>query len=58
METLKKLNHILEGIPATLVGGVFLVCSFIFPRMGIKLPVDPAWVTVFISGIPLLYLAV
>lgn len=58
METLKKLNHILEGIPATLIGGVFLVCSFVFPRVGISLPVDPAWVTVFISGIPLLYLAV
>lgn len=40
------------------MGGVFLVCSFIFPRVGIDLPVDPAWVTVFISGIPLLYLAV
>lgn len=42
----------------TIIGGVFLVCSLAFPWMGVKLPVDPAWVTVIISGIPLLYLAV
>lgn len=54
----KKINDILAGVPATLVGGVFLLCSFFFPKWGIDLPIDPAWVTVFISGIPLLYLAV
>lgn len=53
-----KLNDILAGIPATLVGGIFLLMSFIFPRVNIILPVDPAWVTVFICGLPLLYLAV
>lgn len=55
---LKKLNDILAGVPATLIGGAFLLCSFFFPKLGIILPVDPAWVTVLISGIPLLYLAV
>ncbi len=55
---IKKLNDILAGIPATLVGGIFLLMSFIFPRVNIILPVDPAWVTVFICGLPLLYLAV
>lgn len=55
---LKKVNDFLAGLPATLIGGVFLLCSFVFPRVGIKSPVDPAWVTVIISGIPLLYLAV
>lgn len=54
----KKLNDILAGIPATLVGGIFLLMSFIFPRVNIILPADPAWVTVFICGLPLLYLAV
>lgn len=54
----QKLNDFLAGVPATLVGGLFLVCSFFFPRLGIHLPIDPAWVTVFISGLPLLYLAV
>ena len=55
---LKKINDILAGIPMTAVGGVFLVLSFVLPRIGVELLVDPAWVTVVISGIPLLYLAV
>lgn len=55
---LKKSNDFLAGIPATLAGGIFLILSFVFPRTGVILPVDPAWITVIISGIPLLYLAV
>lgn len=55
---LKKINDILAGITATLVGGVFLILSFILPKIGVNSPIDPAWVTVVISGIPLLYLAV
>lgn len=42
----------------TIVSGIFLVWSFIMKRAGVALPVDPAWAAVFISGIPLLYLAV
>lgn len=55
---LKKINDFLAGIPATLAGGVFLALSFILPRAGVTLPADPAWVTIVICGIPLLYLAV
>ena len=55
---MKKINDFLAGMPMTIVGGVFLVLSFILPRVGVTLPVDPAWVTVVISGIPLLYLAI
>ena len=55
---IKRLNDFLAGLPMTIVGGVFLVMSFVFPRTDIILPVDPAWVTVVICGIPLLYLAV
>lgn len=55
---LKKINDFLSGVSATIVGGVFLVCSFVLTKLGIDLPVDPAWVTVVISGVPLLYLAV
>ena len=55
---IKKINDILSGIPATLAGCVFLILSFLLPRTGIKVPVDPAWITVILSGIPLLYLAV
>ncbi|MGN1472497.1 MAG: heavy metal translocating P-type ATPase [Eubacteriales bacterium] len=55
---LKRINDFLAGVPATLVGGVFLVLSFVLPKVGGNLPIDPAWVTIIISGIPLLYLAV
>lgn len=55
---IKKINDILAGIPATLIGGVFLVLSFVLPKVGIEFPVDPAWITVVISGVPLLYLAI
>lgn len=58
MNTLKKCNDFLAGLPATVVGGVFLILSFVLPKVGVLLPVDPAWVTVVISGIPLLYLAI
>ena len=54
---LKKINDILAGMPMTLVGGAFLILSFVLPKLGIRLLIDPAWVTVVISGIPLLYLA-
>lgn len=55
---LQKLNQFLSGLPMTIVGGVFLLFIFILPRVGVDLPVDPAWITVVISGVPLLYLAV
>ena len=55
---IKNINDLLVGIPATLAGGIFLILSFVLPRIGVELPVDPAWITVAISGIPLLYLAV
>lgn len=55
---LKKINNFLAGVPATLVGGVFLVLSLVLSNVGVELLVDPAWITVIISGIPLLYLAV
>lgn len=54
----KKINDFLAGLPMTIVGGVFLIFSFILPKIGINLFVDPAWITVIICGIPLLYLAV
>ena len=54
---LKKINDFLAGWLMTLVGGVFLAASLAAPWLGIRLPVDPAWVTVVVSGLPLLYLA-
>lgn len=55
---LKKVNSVLTSVPATAVGGVFLVLSFVLSKLDVAFPVDPAWVTVVISGLPLLYLAV
>lgn len=54
---LKKINDFLAGWPMTLVGGVFLAASLAAPWLGIRLPIDPAWITVVVSGLPLLYLA-
>ncbi len=55
---LKKINDFLAGLPMTIVGGIFLIASFVLPKINVNFPVDPAWVTVMICGIPLLYLSV
>lgn len=64
---LKKLNDFLAGLPMTIVAGVFLLLDLVphlmeefggTPVQLSFLPFDPAWVTIAISGIPLLYLAV
>ena len=55
---IKKINDFLAGWPMTLVGGVFLLASFILPRTGRPWGENLAWVCVVICGIPLLYLAV
>ncbi len=57
-DMLKKIIGTLTEIPATVIGGVFLVASFILSKTGVDFPVDPAWITVLISGVPLLYSAV
>lgn len=64
---LKKINDFLAGLPMTIVSGVFLLLDLIphlmeeFGSAPVRLsflPFDPAWVTIVISGIPLLYLAI
>ncbi len=64
---IKKVNDFLAGLPMTIVAGIFLLLD-LAPHLstefgwnagfGAPLPFDPAWVTIIISGIPLLYLAV
>ena len=66
-KTLKKINDFLAGLPMTIVAGIFLLIDLI-PHLMEKfggteahlsvLPFDPAWATIIISGIPLLYLAI
>ena len=58
MKQMKKLMDVLSGWKMTIVGGVFLVLSFVLSQYNVNLPFDPAWITVVISGLPLLYLAV
>ena len=55
---LKQMNDFLSGVFMTIVGGVFLVASLSLMLIGIEMPVDPAWVSGIICGIPLLYLSV
>ncbi len=55
---LKKMKELLTSIPATIIGGIFLLASFILAKLSMELPIDPAWITVLISGLPLLYNAI
>ena len=55
---MKKIIHVLESIPATIVGGIFLIASFVFPKVGMEILGNLAWVTILISGSPLVYAAV
>ena len=55
---LKKINDFLAGWPMTILGGVFLLLSFILPRAGFGWGENFAWVCVVICGIPLAYLAI
>lgn len=64
---LKQVNDFLAGIPATIIAGIFLLVdlvphlSYLFgwnivlPHIA---PFNLAWITVIISGIPMLYLAI
>ena len=55
---LAKCCEFLSGIPMIIVSGVFLVISFILSHTGTSISVDPAWVTVIVSGFPILYSAI
>ena len=55
---MKKIIHVLESIPATIIAGIFLIASFVFPKLGMEILGNLAWVTILISGSPLVYAAV
>ena len=55
---IKKINDFLAGWQMTITGGVFLLASFILPRMGYGKYELLAWPCVIICGLPLLYLAI
>ena len=61
---MKKQVMKLNSVPMLWISGIFLLASFIteyiLPIMNIsfEFPINPAWVSLLISGIPLAYLAV
>ena len=55
---IKKINDFLAGWQMTITGGLFLIASFILPRMGYGKYELLAWPCVIICGLPLLYLAI
>lgn len=55
---IKKIKSILEGIPATVISGIFLILSLVLSKLDINLLIDPALITVIISGLPLLHSAI
>lgn len=64
---LKRLNDFLAGLPMTIIAGIFLLFDII-PHItagsgkntsqSASILFDPAWITIIISGLPLLYLAI
>ena len=52
---MEKAEEFLSSIPMTIIGGIFLGISLVCMLMGIELPVNPAWIPIIISGIPILY---
>lgn len=55
---LKKMCDCFSGLKMTVISGIFLLASLILMLMGKKPAFDPAWVTVVLSGYPLVYLAI
>ena len=54
----QKLCDLCAGVKMTVVSGIFLLISLIFMITKTECQLDPAWVTVILSGYPLLYLAI
>jgi len=53
-----SIRDFLCSVRMTVVSGIFLAASLILSLADINIGFDPAWVTVVISGLPLLYLAI
>lgn len=50
---MKKIMEFFEGVPATIIGGVFLLLSLFLPMFGaeISFVLDPAWISVIIGDL-------
>ncbi len=55
---MERLMKFFEGLRMTIVSGVALAVSLTLLLLKVHVVFDPAWITVVISGLPLLYLAI
>lgn len=57
---INEIMDYLAGLKMTIIAGVFLLISAIFMILNIEIPVylNPAWICIIISGVPLIYLAI
>ena len=55
---IKKINDFLTSLPMTIISGIFLIASFILLKNNTKILIDPAWITIIICGLPILYKAI
>ncbi|MHB8132199.1 MAG: heavy metal translocating P-type ATPase, partial [Mobilitalea sp.] len=55
---LLNMSDYFSGLKMTVISGISLLVSLVLLLSGNKLPIDPAWITIVISGYPLLYLAI
>lgn len=55
MEKIEELIELFESWKMTVVGGAFLAASFILMMSGADFPLDPAWITALICGLPIMF---
>ena len=55
---LEEICERLESVQMTALSGVMILLSFILSTMEIATPIDPAWISVIISGLPIIHEAV
>ncbi len=55
MEKIEEFMEFLESWKMTVVGGVFLAASFVLMMSGADFPLDPAWITALICGLPMMF---
>ncbi len=58
MKKFEEIIEMLESIKVTVVSGIFLAASFVLSFLKINTVVDLAWVTVVLSGLPIVYSAI
>lgn len=55
---MSQFIELLSSLKATILSGIFLSVSLVFYLMEKSITFDPAWASIFISGLPIVYAAV